>query len=128
MAIQDTASSWFRSMTDRRIAGVASGLAFHFGIDVAWVRLGFVLTTFLWGVGILAYAILWVTLPERSVADPEDLLPPLATNEPLQVVGILCLATGLIILWWRMLLAFPGPFVIALVLVGLGLFLLSRRS
>lgn len=78
-------------MTDRRIAGVASGLAFHFGIVVAWIRLGFVLTTFLWGVGILAYAILWVTLPERSVSDPEDLLPPLATNEPLQVVGILCL-------------------------------------
>jgi phage shock protein C len=56
----------FRSETDRQVAGVCAGIAAYFGIDVALVRLGFVLGTILGGPGFMLYIILWLVLPEES--------------------------------------------------------------
>jgi phage shock protein PspC (stress-responsive transcriptional regulator) len=44
--------------------GVAGGLAEHLNIDATLVRIGFVLTTFFGGAGLLAYLVLAVALPE----------------------------------------------------------------
>lgn len=52
---------------DRRVVGgVASGLADHFDVPVLWVRIGFVVLTWLNGVGILAYLLLWRFMPLRA--------------------------------------------------------------
>ena len=58
----------YRNQRDKVICGVCAGIAEYFDIDVAWVRLGFVLGAFLDGVGVLAYLIAWVVFPkdERS--------------------------------------------------------------
>lgn len=58
----------YRNQRDKVISGVCAGIAEYFDIDVAWVRLGFVLGAFLDGVGVLAYLIAWVVFPkdERS--------------------------------------------------------------
>lgn len=53
-----------RSRDDRIVAGVAAGLAEHFGIDTALVRIAFVVTTIWGGLGALAYFVLWLVLPE----------------------------------------------------------------
>jgi phage shock protein PspC (stress-responsive transcriptional regulator) len=53
-----------RSHDDRMLAGVAGGLAEHLNIDSTLVRVGFVITTLFGGVGILAYLILAVALPQ----------------------------------------------------------------
>ena len=48
----------FRNQREKVIAGVCAGIADYFDIDVAWVRLGFVLAIFAKGFGrpaILAY-------------------------------------------------------------------------
>lgn len=52
-----------RSTDDAYVAGVAAGLARHLGVPVLWVRLGFVLTAVLGGIGIAFYAGLWMVLP-----------------------------------------------------------------
>ncbi len=52
-----------RRPDDRVVAGVASGVAQHFGIDVTIVRVGFVVATVLGGFGILAYLGAWLFLP-----------------------------------------------------------------
>ncbi len=52
-----------RDTTDTYLAGVASGLAHHLGIPTVWVRLGFVATAVLGGLGIALYAGLWMVLP-----------------------------------------------------------------
>jgi phage shock protein PspC (stress-responsive transcriptional regulator) len=53
-----------RSRTDRKIWGVAGGLAAHVGFDPTLVRAAFVITSFFGGAGLLAYLVLAVALPE----------------------------------------------------------------
>lgn len=54
-----------RNQQDKMIAGVCSGLADYFDIDVTWVRIAFVITVIAGGSGILAYLILWIAVPKR---------------------------------------------------------------
>lgn len=50
---------------DRRvIAGVARGLGARFDIDPLVVRVGFVIATFLGGIGLVGYLLAWVLLPD----------------------------------------------------------------
>ena len=52
------------------LGGVAAGFARHFGVDVVWIRLAFVLTTvFGGGVGIVVYLAAWLIVPEGDDAD-----------------------------------------------------------
>jgi phage shock protein PspC (stress-responsive transcriptional regulator) len=52
-----------RSSTDRWIGGVAGGLGRHLGIDPIIVRIGFVLLTFISGLGLLIYLALLAFVP-----------------------------------------------------------------
>ncbi len=55
-----------RSRDGRMVAGVCSGIADYFGVDVNLVRLGFIVATFIGFIGILAYLAAWVILPEEG--------------------------------------------------------------
>jgi phage shock protein PspC (stress-responsive transcriptional regulator) len=48
------------------IAGVASGIGAYFSIDPIFVRLVFIALTFLSGLGILLYILLWLLVPEAK--------------------------------------------------------------
>ena len=58
----------FRNSDDTIIAGVCSGLATYFGIDAVYVRLAFILLTFVHGLGIFVYAILWLVMPRANTS------------------------------------------------------------
>lgn len=51
---------------DKMIAGVASGIADYFDVDVNIIRLFFVLLTVFGGSGLLLYIILWILLPSEK--------------------------------------------------------------
>jgi len=53
-----------RDIDDKIIAGVCSGLGHYFEIEIKWVRVLFVLSVLLSGTGLVAYAILWLVMPE----------------------------------------------------------------
>jgi len=55
----------YRSLTDRKIAGVAGGLAEYFDTDPLPLRLAFVVLALAGGGGVLIYLILWVVTPEK---------------------------------------------------------------
>ncbi|MDP8955791.1 MAG: PspC domain-containing protein [Actinomycetota bacterium] len=55
-----------RSQTDKRIAGVCGGIAEYFDIDSTLVRIAFVVVSFMSGIGVLAYVVLWIALPKAS--------------------------------------------------------------
>jgi phage shock protein PspC (stress-responsive transcriptional regulator) len=57
-----------RSTDDGIIGGVASGLAAYFRIDAVFVRIVFIILTFLWGIGILLYLLLWLMVPAAVTA------------------------------------------------------------
>jgi len=52
-----------RNTSDTYLGGVASGLARHLGLPVLWVRVAFVLSAALGGLGVAFYAGLWMVLP-----------------------------------------------------------------
>ena len=56
----------FRLRSGRMAAGVCAGLAAYFKVDVNLVRVGFGVFTVFYGLGILAYLIAWVILPEEG--------------------------------------------------------------
>ena len=58
---------FYRSTTDRRIAGIAGGLAEYFDIDPMLVRLIFVILALVGGGGVLLYIILWIVTPDSPV-------------------------------------------------------------
>jgi signal transduction histidine kinase/phage shock protein PspC (stress-responsive transcriptional regulator) len=118
-----------RSVSNRWIGGVAGGLAEHFSAP-AWVfRLAFVLTG-LFGLGVVAYALMWVFLP----LGPEQSEPSqrsAATTSGWDLTGVLgILALGLGVLLGLAALGVPvrvslwGPVLI----VGAGVALLWRQS
>ncbi|MDQ6720862.1 MAG: PspC domain-containing protein [Candidatus Dormibacteraeota bacterium] len=64
--MQPPGNQSFHRGTDRIIGGVCSGLAEGFHVDVLWVRVAFVLLSFVQGVGFILYVVLWFLMPERT--------------------------------------------------------------
>lgn len=58
-----------RSTTDKRLGGVAGGLAAYFGLDPTLIRVAWVVAGIM-GWGILAYIILWIVLPAGPGTTP----------------------------------------------------------
>ena len=56
----------FRARDGRMVAGVASGLAAYFGVDVNLVRLVFGVFSIFYGLGVLLYLIAWAIVPEEA--------------------------------------------------------------
>jgi phage shock protein C len=61
----------YRCRHDRRLAGVASGLAEYFDIDPSLMRLIWILTIFLGGTGLLVYIALAIIVPEEPEFAPQ---------------------------------------------------------
>jgi len=58
-----------RSCTNRVIAGVCAGLAEYFNIDIALMRVLFVVATICGGFGFWMYVILWIVIPEKNILE-----------------------------------------------------------
>jgi phage shock protein PspC (stress-responsive transcriptional regulator) len=58
-----------RSETDKKIAGVAGGMALYFGVDPVLVRVLWAVAG-LMGWGLIAYVILWIVLPKGPGSTP----------------------------------------------------------
>lgn len=66
---QPSVKKMYRDPEQRVIGGVAAGIAAFFGLDLAIVRILFVVFG-IFGVGIITYIILWIVLPEaRSITE-----------------------------------------------------------
>jgi phage shock protein C len=67
-----------RSTTDKKIAGVAGGLAAYFGLDPTLVRLGFVVSLAFGGLGLWAYIAALAVVPTDTDAGVGAGAPPVA--------------------------------------------------
>ncbi len=63
-------SRLYRSRSQKMIAGVSGGLGDYFDVDPVLIRLLFVVTAFISGVGILAYIVLWIVVPFEGDDSP----------------------------------------------------------
>lgn len=71
-AAREPRRAW-RDLREPVLGGVASGLAAHLAVPVLWVRVAFVVATFVSGMGVIAYAALWAMLP---AGPPPSVLAP----------------------------------------------------
>jgi phage shock protein PspC (stress-responsive transcriptional regulator) len=65
--VTESTKRLFRSLSDRRVAGVAGGLGEFLGVDPTLIRLVFVMSVVFMGTGLLLYAVMWLVIPEEDV-------------------------------------------------------------
>ena len=125
-------TQWKRSSINKKIAGVAGGIAEAYGWDPTLVRLGFILLTLAHGIGLLLYLVLWLIMPR---ADAVTSVQPLAAGtqpgaftapaaDRTQTLGYLLVGAGVLLLGSVLHLMVP---VMALALLGGGWYLLRHR-
>lgn len=62
----------YRSKTQRMVGGICGGLGEYLDVDPTVIRLVWaVLTLLTWGIGLLAYVVAWIIVPEEE-SSPED--------------------------------------------------------
>lgn len=122
------------------VAGVATGLATYLDIDPVLVRVGFVLGAFANGIGVLAYLILWILVPQRPYSF--DLYPEaeVTTNTeppknrhsiaPATVFGAILVGVGFMALMDNLLphVDFNELWPIVLIAMGAGLVIHAYRQ
>jgi phage shock protein PspC (stress-responsive transcriptional regulator) len=69
---------WARRREGRLLGGVAAGIAQRVEVDVLLVRIGFVVLTAAGGLGVAAYLLLWLLLPE----EPGDTSTSTTASDP----------------------------------------------
>nr|WP_308252099.1 PspC domain-containing protein [Pseudonocardia sp. KRD291] len=87
---QPARPSLARRRSGRIVAGVAGGVADHLGVDVRWVRAGFVVLAVVAWAGVLAYALLWIFV--RQEITPVERAVGRAERQ--QAVGLAALGLG----------------------------------
>ena len=112
-----------RNTQNKVIAGVCSGLADYFGIDVALMRVLFVVLLLMGCSGFLIYLILWIVMPTAKPGENQQAenIQQVTRHEGkggwiagviLIVIGCLCLVSNLIpqinwaVYWPVLLIAF----------------------
>ncbi|HTY37181.1 MAG TPA: PspC domain-containing protein [Bacteroidota bacterium] len=127
----------YRSRAQKVIGGVAGGIGEYLDIDPVLVRILFVVAFFAGGVGVLAYIIAWIIIPEQPKettmtmpSDPQQTSVPPQPSQPPKpeerhhrgsvVGGLVLLVLGLLFLgqnflpdfnfgdWWPLILVAIG--------------------
>ena len=101
-----------RNSMNRVIGGVCSGLAEFFGLDVALVRIAFVIAFLFASFGFWLYIILWIVLPvegqqstvnsqqSESVSKPESKVKSIFAGSFVILIGLLFLVNNFIPINW----------------------------
>jgi phage shock protein PspC (stress-responsive transcriptional regulator) len=112
-----------KSTEDKIIAGEAGGIGRYFNIDPILIRLAFVIATLIGGLGLFAYFILFILLPEDTAGAKS--IENISRRE--------LFASGVIILGFLLLidnfLHFDfRRFIAPMLLIGLGIFFTLRKK
>jgi len=104
-----------RSVTDRKVAGVAGGLGRHWNIDPTIVRVVLVVLCFFGGAGFLLYGAVWALVPEEGQMKGNVSTSP-STRNALLIVAAVFAALLLVGDSWGGF-GFPWPLAILAVIV-----------
>jgi phage shock protein PspC (stress-responsive transcriptional regulator) len=98
----------YRRKTGKILGGVAGGLADYLEVDPVWVRLFFLLTALVSGVGVIIYLVMWWLAPEAD--EPVRGASTQAGPQPGTVIGAILLGLGLLFLLQNLGLPWLGGF------------------
>jgi phage shock protein C len=117
-----------RSRSERILAGVCGGVGRYLGVDPVLLRIAFIILALANGLGVIAYVVAWVAIPEER---PDQ--PPGPPAEPRRETGRLVLGGSLVVLGLVLLLDRLAPeldelfWPVALVAVGVAVMLVGLR-
>jgi signal transduction histidine kinase len=84
----------YRRRDGRLIAGVASGLSEHLGIDLLLLRIAFVASIVLGGLGVVLYAAFWIVVPQAK----DDPAPRDRIEARAQLISFAALGAAMLLL------------------------------
>lgn len=118
----------YRSRDQQMLGGVCMGIARYFNVDVTLIRLLWVIVGLAGeGIGLPAYIIAWVVIPEEPGIDEViDISPSAgeAAKVDSRTIGLIVIAIGVFLLLRRFLpLAFIRVYFWPLAIIGVGLLL-----
>jgi signal transduction histidine kinase/phage shock protein PspC (stress-responsive transcriptional regulator) len=115
-----------RSTDDRVVAGVCGGIGARLGVDPVVVRLVVVVLTVANGLGLLAYAVAWVVVPERDATEPGA--PPAPPVAPDRALGVGLVGLGVLLLLRQLGLLLPDRIVWPATVAAIGIGLVWARG
>jgi phage shock protein C len=117
-----------RSRGERVIAGVCGGIGRYLGVDPMLLRIAFIVLALANGLGVIAYVVAWVAIPEERPGQPLAAAP-----EPRRETGRLVLGGSLVVLGLVLLVDRLAPnldelfWPVAVVAVGVAVMLVGLR-
>ena len=117
-----------RSRSERVVAGVCGGIGRYLGVDPVLLRIAFIVLALANGLGVIAYVVAWVAIPEERPGQPLAAAP-----EPRRETGRLVLGGSLVVLGLVLLVNRLAPnldelfWPVALVAVGVAVMLVGLR-
>lgn len=128
--LKPQAQRLYRSRGEKMIAGVCGGLAQYFNVDPVIVRVAFVALGLASGIGLLAYIILAIVIPERPIEDPEPIVGSSASRGGAEVLAYILVFLGAVVLMQnlRVFSFISADLFWPIVLIGVGALLLVRRA
>lgn len=121
----------YRASSRRVIGGVARGLSDHLGVDVLWIRIGFLLLIPAGGAGLVLYAVFWAVTP-LAVDEAPAQRPPsrslIDAESGQAIVFAAALAVGALLLLEALgIISISFQLVLALALTAAGTAVLWRQ-
>lgn len=118
-----------RSRTDRVLGGVCGGLGRYLNVDPVLLRIAAVALALSGGLGVLAYVVAWIVIPEQAGPESEPPAPAVNRHGVALVVGTSLVALGALLLVQQIVPWFSGAFFwpVVIVAIGVAVVLTARR-
>ena len=117
-----------RSRSERVIAGVCGGIGRYLGVDPVLLRIAFIVLALANGLGVIAYVVAWVAIPEERPGQPLAAAPEARRETGRLVLGGSLVVLGLVLLVNRLAPNLDELFwPVALVAVGVAVMLVGLR-
>jgi phage shock protein C len=117
-----------RSRSERVIAGVCGGVGRYLGVDPVLLRIAFIILALANGLGVIAYVVCWVAIPEERPDQPSAPAPQGRRETGRLVLGGSLVVLGLVLLLDRLAPDLDELFwPVAVVAVGVAVMLVGLR-
>lgn len=125
----------YRSKKDAMIGGICGGIAEYLNIDSAIVRIVFAVTMLAGGIGVLAYFLAWIIIPEAKLGENEfeytasahdRVKPELSSDKVRMMIGFGFIAIGVLFFINRFLPGFTFDILWPAVLIMVGALILLK--
>ena len=127
----------YRTQDNKIIAGVCSGFADYFNVDITIVRLIWIFFTIFGGVGILAYIFSVILIPEGDSKNNNEITTKDDSDDKLVIWGVVIIIVGILMLFrhrpilstlWH---SFSGNWfniLFAVAVIAVGVYILINRK